>query len=197
MKILPEHLGFDFDGVIADIGEAFLRLACNDHGYCGYNLEDICDFHVERCTKIPEEVVSRIFLDILEDSLATGLTPMPEAIATLEEMSTTFTPTIITARTLEKPVIRWFQHYLSAEASAKIDIVAMEDHDNKVAFLKQKKISYFIDDRGETCRQVAEAGLSPILFRQPWNRNYTNFFTVHNWQDIRKLLPTPQYASLN
>ncbi len=75
-RIDPEKLGFDFDGVIADIGEAFVRLACNEFGYCSLRVEDLSSFQVEECLDIPGRIIDRIFDDILEDSLGSGLKPM-------------------------------------------------------------------------------------------------------------------------
>ncbi len=36
MGIQIEQLGFDFDGVIADTAEAFIRLICTDYNYCSF-----------------------------------------------------------------------------------------------------------------------------------------------------------------
>ena len=51
LEILPQQIGFDFDGVIADIGEAFLRMANDEYQYA-IDLHDITSFQVETCTNI-------------------------------------------------------------------------------------------------------------------------------------------------
>jgi hypothetical protein len=188
MLIPPEKIGFDFDGVIADIGEAFIRLACDDHNYCSLNLQEITDFHVEKCTDIPEFVVNRIFSDILEDSLAAGLIPLPGVLEVLQSISHSSTITIITARSAELPVADWFDHYLPSETCRKINIIAMHDHDQKVRYIEQENLDFFIDDRAETCAHIAKANLQPILFRQPWNSRWHDFTTVSSWQEIAGLI---------
>ena len=191
MKISPEQIGFDFDGVIADIGEAFLRLACSDHNYCTLKLEEITSFEVETCTKIPEAIVQKIFTDILHDSLATGLLPITGALETMTKLAQLSGVTIITARSLANPVSDWLENYLAPSTCTKIHIIAMSDHNEKVRYIKERNLQFFVDDRAETCSQVAEAGLTPLLYRQPWNKGWNGYDSVGSWQEIEALIKKP------
>jgi uncharacterized HAD superfamily protein len=188
MKIPPEQIGFDFDGVIADIGEAFLRLACSDHNYCTLKLEEITSFQVGTCTKIPEIIVQKIFTDILKDSLATRLLPNPGAIDTITMLTQLSEVTIITARSLANPVSDWLENYLAPSTCTKIHLIAMSDHNEKVPYIKEQNLQFFVDDRAETCSQIAEAGLTPLLYQQPWNKSWNGYATVGNWQEIENLI---------
>ncbi len=188
MKIPPQEIGFDFDGVIADIGEAFLRIACQKYDYCSLSLDEITSFQVESCTDIPLDIAQRIFTAILEDSVSTGLLPVEGAQETLTRLALRSKVTIITARSLHTPVANWFDKYFNKAACDNINIFAMGNHDDKVRFIEEHNLGYFVDDRAETCEQVAEAGYVPLLFRQPWNRNWNNFTTVSNWQEIAALI---------
>lgn len=180
-------IGFDLDGVIADTGEAFLRLACEEYDYCSFRMQDITSFQVEDCLAIPADLVERIFHAILKDSLGTGLKPLPGAVNVLTDMADKAPVTIITARPLEQPVIDWLDHFFSANTCKKINLVAMGDHNDKVRYIRDHNLEYFIDDRVETCLQLAEAKLSPILYSQPWNQNKQSLPRVNNWQEIDKL----------
>ena len=191
LEILPQEIGFDFDGVIADIGEAFLRMACDEHQY-RINLDDITSFQVETCTNIPESVVHQIFADILEDSLATGLLPIPGALEVLTELAQQSRVRIITARALDQPVIDWFDNHLSQEICSQIDVIAMHDHDQKVRYIQEHNLQFFVDDRAETCAQIAQANLHPILFRQPWNSTWNDFTIVDDWQQLSGYISQPQ-----
>ena len=188
MKVLPHQIGFDFDGVIADIGEAFLRIACETYGYCSINLNDITSFQVENCIDIPIGIVEEIFDTILRDSLGTGLKPLPGAIESLSLLSSHSDITIITARPELQPVTDWFDYYCAAEARVKIRLIATGDHDNKEQYIKSCGLTHFIDDRTLTCLQLAEAGLYPIVFSQPWNRNQHNLPTVAGWEEVLQLI---------
>ena len=191
MKILPDRIGFDFDGVIADIGEAFIRLACEEYGFCSIKLEDITSFEVERCTQIPISVVEKIFNDILDDSLATGLVPLPGAIETLSLLGKHSEVTVITARADIAPVIDWFNHYWFEADKSRIRLIATGDHDNKEEFIKDCGLTHFVDDRTLTCLQLAAAGLNPIVFNQPWNHNQHDLPLVRNWEEITHLIDFP------
>lgn len=187
MKLRPDDIGFDFDGVIADIGEAFIRLACDDHGYCSIELGDISSFQVEDSINIPRPIVERIFEDILEDSLGTKLKPLPGALETLGRLTRIGEVTIITARPEISPVIDWFDYYCTPPIREKIRLIATGDHDNKEDYIKECGFSHFIDDRAKTCVQLAAAGLNPIVYSQPWNHNLHHLPSVANWQEISQL----------
>lgn len=183
LQIAPDQIGFDFDGVIADIGEAFQRLAGDEHDYL-VNLEEITSFQVETCTHIPEHVVAKIFDDILKDSLTTRLLPISGSLEVISKLSNNSRVRIITARSHDQPVIDWLDNYLPAEVCRKIDLIAMHDHDQKVRYIKEHDLTFFVDDRAETCAQVAQANLHPLLYRQPWNGGWNDFTVVDNWQQI-------------
>lgn len=188
MPISVSEIGFDFDGVIADTAEAFIRLACVEHGYCGFTREHITNFELENCLNIPQFLVEKIFNDILIDSLATELLPMPGAVASLERFAEIGTLAIITARPLKKPVFAWLERYFSDSAREMIQVVATGDHNDKVRHIHQHGLKYFIDDRAETCIQLARESITPYVFNQPWNKNRHDLPTVSDWGEIRALV---------
>lgn len=189
MNIEPHEIGFDLDGVIADTGEAFIRMACEEFDYCSFSLEDITSFQVEDCTSMPIEKVEQIFYTILKDSLGCGLLPMPGAVEVISSMAEQNPVTIITARPLEQPVSDWLDHFFTKNNCKQIKLVAMGDHDDKARYIKEHALSYFIDDRVKTCLQLAtETEITPIVFRQPWNHGRHELQSVESWQEIRELL---------
>ncbi len=187
-KIHPSRIGFDFDGVIADTAEAFIRIACHQYEYCDIKLDDITHFQVEQCTDMDIEIVNSIFTQILLDSIGSKLMPMPGAINVLEEMAEVASVTVITARTISEPVTQWFQKHMEDSATKNIRLVAMGDHNNKPRFAKELNLTHFIDDRAETCLQLQETGIRSILFSQPWNRSsHHQLPKVNSWEEIRTL----------
>jgi len=76
------------------------------------------------------------------------------------------------------------ENYLPAEVCRQIDLIAMHDHDQKVRYIKEHDLTFFVDDRAETCAQVAQANLHPLLYRQPWNAGWNTFTVVDSWQQI-------------
>ena len=188
MKIDSKEIGFDLDGVIADTAEAFIRLACEEFDYCSFRLEDITSFQVEECLSIPTDKVEQIFYAILKDSLGTGLKPNPGAVEVITTMAMQAPVTIITARPLEQPVADWLDHFFSTETCQRINLVAMGDHDDKQRYIKEHNLNYFIDDRVETCLQLAKTDITPIVYKQPWNHDRHQLKSVRDWQEINELL---------
>ena len=188
LKIDPTKIGFDLDGVIANTAEAFIRIACEEHGYCSFTLDDITNFQIEDCIGMPAVLVEQIFRDILEDSVATGLMPMVGAVDVLGKLAAHAPVTVITARPLKQPVIDWFEQFFPRKTRDAIRLVAMGDHDDKLRYVREHKLQYFIDDRAETCNMLAAADIIPFVYSHPWNRNRHNLPTVENWQEIHTLL---------
>ncbi len=186
-KIHPAEIGFDFDGVIADTVEAFIRIACDQYAHCGIRPEDITDFSVEQCLDMDASIAESIFLQILQDSVGTGLLPMPGAVEVLGEMTGQAQVTIVTARPEAEPVHHWLQTIFPGPIWPHIRVVAMGDHDDKARHIKDLGLSTFIDDRAETCLQLRRAGIHSIVFAQPWNRERHDLPTVCSWADIRTL----------
>ena len=186
--IKVQEIGFDFDGVIADTAEAFIRLLCTQYGHCSFTREDITHFELENCLNIPCEQVEKIFLDILTNSLAAELRPISGAIECLEHFSRSSMVTIITARPLDGPVFDWLDCFFSEQAKKNIRVVATGDHDDKLRYIRQHALKYFIDDRAETCRRLVPERITPFVFTQPWNKNQHTLQTVANWQEIRNLV---------
>jgi uncharacterized HAD superfamily protein len=186
-KIDPARLGLDFDGVIADTAEVFVRLACDKYQHCGFTIEDITDFEVERCLDMQPELIQTIFTEIMLDSIGTGLKPMPGAVEVLGELSELKPLTVITARPEAEPVQEWLHHFLPRSTCQRIRIIAMGAHDDKIRYLRSHDLDHFIDDRAETCAEIAAAGLDARVFDHPWNRGRHTLPTVSNWQEIRSL----------
>jgi hypothetical protein len=186
-KIDPAEIGFDFDGVIADTVEAFIRIACEQYAHCGICLEDITHFSVEQCLDMEAGIAESIFLQILNDSVGSGLLPMPGAVEVLGELTSHGQVTIITARPEAEPVHHWLQTVFPDPVWSSIRVVAMGDHDDKARHIKKLGLSFFVDDRAETCLQLRSAGIHAIVFAQPWNRDRHHLPTVRTWAEIRTL----------
>jgi 5'(3')-deoxyribonucleotidase len=187
IKIDPASLGFDFDGVIADTAEAFIRLACEQYHHCEVRLTDITSFEVEECLNIAPEIVQSIFMEVLVDSIGTGLQPMPGAVEVLTDITRRAEVTVITARPEADPVHAWLETIFPQATHNNIRVIAMGDHDDKARHIKEQGLTHFIDDRAETCTHLESVGINPIVFSHPWNENRHTLPTVSSWQEIRAL----------
>ncbi len=60
--------------------------------------------------------------------------------------------------------------------------------EDKKDVLLDKKVAYFVEDRLETCFLLHDAGISPVVFKQPWNRKPHPFPEVGNWQELETMI---------
>jgi uncharacterized HAD superfamily protein len=186
-KINPALIGFDIDGVVADTGGAFIRLAEEEYGVNSIALDDITSFEVVDCLDIDQEIIEEIFTRLLQDPLSAGLQPMEDAIAVLHRLAEEAPLTFVTARPHEEPIARWLQHFLQPATFEKMRLVAMGVHDNKPPYIKNLGLKYFVDDRLQTCRMLVREGITPLVYNQPWNKNGHDLPTVNSWQAIHDL----------
>jgi len=49
-------------------------------------------------------------------------------------------------------------------------------------------VLYFVEDRLETCFPLSDAGITPVLFKQPWNRKEHPFIEVGTWRELESLI---------
>jgi len=186
-KINPALIGFDIDGVVADTGGAFIRIASEEYGINSITLDDITSFEVVDCLEVDQEIIEEIFSRLLADPLTAGLQPMEDAIPVLHSFAEETQLTFVTARPHEEPIARWLKHFLKPATFEKMRLVAMGEHDNKTSYIKDLGLKYFIDDRLKTCQMLAREGITPIVYDQPWNRNGHDLPTVSNWKAIHAL----------
>lgn len=184
--IHPGQIGFDIDCVVADTMEAFIRLAEQE-----YNIavvpEQITDFTVENCLAIDPEIIDSIFMRLLAEPLEHKLLPMENAVPVLEKFARHAPLTFVTARPNRTPIFDWLEALLGPQVMAEARLVAMGDHNGKINHIKELGISYFIDDRFETCEDIAAQGITAIVYNQPWNENRHNLPTVRSWSEIEAL----------
>ena len=93
----------------------------------------------------------------------------------------------VTARPHPGPIDEWMRKLLPLE-SGRIDIFATGSFEAKTEILIKKNKSYFVEDRLDTCYTLSSAGITPLVFRQPWNQREHPFIEVEDWDDLKKLI---------
>jgi len=187
VQIDPRSVGFDIDGVVADTGEAFIRLARERFGIDDIRLDDITEFMVEECLDIDPATVEQIFREILEEPIAADLRPMANAMAVLRQLAKEAPLTFITARPQREPIARWLRKHLGEAEIKSARLIATGEHDRKVEHVQELGLSYFIDDRAETCILLDRAAVGAFVYQQPWNQGKHRLPVVTDWHAIRAL----------
>ncbi len=184
----PSSLAFDIDGVFADTMTLFLDIAREEYKIRDVKYEDITCYSLEECVDIDPVLIETILTRIMDGTHKVPLKPMPGARNVLTRLGRLHSPILfVTARPTREPIYEWIQSVLSFDPDS-IEVVATGSFDAKVDVLLSRDISYFVEDRLETCYPLFEAGVTPIIFKQPWNRKRHPFVEVGTWKELEPLI---------
>ena len=184
----PSSLAFDIDGVLADTMTLFLDIAREEYKIRDVKYEDITCYILEECVDIDPVLIETILTRIMNGTHKASLKPMPGARNVLTRLGRLHTPILfVTARPYGEPIYEWIQSVLPLDPDS-IEVIATGSFDAKVDVLSSRDISYFVEDRLETCYPLFEAGVTPIIFKQPWNRKRHPFVEVGTWKELESLI---------
>ncbi len=187
-KIDPATMAFDIDGVFADTMALFIDIARDEFNINGIKYEDITSYSLKECINMESELVETIVTKIVDGNYQPTLRPFKNAAQVLSRMGMKHGPILfVTARPYLGPIYDWMLDVLPLEPSA-IEIITTGSFDGKADILTDRNISCFVEDRLETCFILEEVGITPVLFKQPWNRRKHPFIEVSTWNELASLI---------
>jgi hypothetical protein len=134
------------------------------------------------------EMIDRVIVRLLDGGYRSRLRPIPGAPEVLQRLARrSGAVLLVTARPHVGPISDFIRSIMPVEPEC-FDIVATGSFDAKAEILKLRNITYFVEDRLETCFTLMTAGITPVLFAQPWNREPHPFIEVSSWQEIEELI---------
>ena len=187
MKILPNEIAFDIDGVVADTFRVFVDRARNNYGYQFY-YEDITEYEFRRAVNIDEQTSDEILRFLINYPIESGIKPIRGAVEVLTRLSTMGPLFFVTARPEKASILKWIRYQLPKVDMNFIQLEATTSHKDKLPILLRNKVRYFVEDRLETCYLLEKSFITPIVFEQPWNRKFHPFPVVKSWDDISGLI---------
>lgn len=191
-KINPATVAFDFDGVIADTMTLFLDIARNEYRIQGIDYDDITCYSLRDCLDIDPEILQEISSRIVAGDYRHSLKIYEGASDVLGRLAECHNPLLfVTARPYLGPVGDWVRKNISID-SHKVEMIATGSFEDKAMVLVEKKITHFVEDRLETCFTIQEAGIVPVVFKQPWNRKPHRFLEVGSWAELARLIDFPE-----
>ncbi len=188
IKIDPASIAFDIDGVVADTMTLFLDIARDEYNIDWIRLEDINCYQLEECLNLDTGIIGSIINRIMDGDYTVPLKPIagaPDVLSRLGRQNGSIL--FVTARPYLNPIDDWIKNILTLDPGS-IEVVATGSFEAKVDVLVERDITYFVEDRLETCFPIQAAGLVPVLFKQPWNRGHHPFMEVSNWKDLESLI---------
>jgi uncharacterized HAD superfamily protein len=187
-SIQLDRLAFDIDGVVADIMTTFLDMAQERYGPHPFTYEDIVTFSLEECLGFDRRVIAALIRELIDRPHELPVEPFPQAVEVLSLLAEEVPLVFVTARDRPEPIQIWLNRKLSPVPARSIWVMATGDPDGKLHYLRNHAIDYFVEDRLETCFDLAKAGITPIVFAQPWNRKPHPFLEVAGWGELARLL---------
>jgi uncharacterized protein len=184
----PMAVAFDIDGVVADTISLFVEIIKNDFNIGWLKYEDITSYSFESIEGIDHDVMTAAIEKLLEGNYSGPLVPFEGAPDVLRRLGQHYGPVLfVTARPHPGPIAQWITDAIGLQPES-IEIVATGSFEGKIDILLERNISYFIEDRFETCVLLKDAGITPILFKQPWNRQNQLFYEVSNWKELEAII---------
>ncbi|UCD89837.1 MAG: haloacid dehalogenase [Desulfobacterales bacterium] len=184
----PASVAFDIDGVFADTMTLFLDIAREEYEIDGIKYEDITCYALEDCVDIESEIIEKIITKIMDGNHNAPLKPISGATNVLTRLGQRYGPILfVTARLYDGPISDWIQSVLPLSADS-ITVIATGSFEAKTEVLSERNVLYFVEDRLETCFPLKAAGITPVLFKQPWNRRNHPFIEVGTWSELESLI---------
>ena len=180
-------LAFDIDGVFADTMTLFIDIARDEYKIDNIHYEDISSYYIGECIDLKPEIISDIIVRILDGKHSASLKPIKGSARVLRRLGRDGRLLFVTARPYIGPIHGWISETLLLDP-ASVEVIATGSFEAKADVLLEKNISYFVEDRLETCFALKEKGVTPVLFRQPWNRMEHPFVEVGNWKELEALI---------
>lgn len=187
-RINPEDLAFDIDGVVANTMRLFLDIIRERFGVNHIRTEDITAYNLEDCLDLDPAIITTGIRILLQGDYLHELHPLPGSRRVLQRMAH-YVPRLmfVTARPEREIITTWLRNLLTLPHAA-LEVAATGGFEAKIDILTAAGKQYFVEDRLETCFLLAEAGITPIVYRQPWNRQPHPFSEVCGWNEIEALL---------
>jgi uncharacterized HAD superfamily protein len=187
MMIDPRKIGFDIDGVLADTMRLFLDILLNDYGINHITLNDITRYELQACLDVDPEIISAANQSIIDGNYTGRLEPIDGAARVLKRLCAYGPIRLVTARPYPGPIQPWVEELLPPE-HYPVQITATGGFDSKADILKAERITYFVEDRLDTCFLLQNYDITPVLFAQPWNRLPHPFQEVSGWAQLEGLI---------
>jgi hypothetical protein len=193
---LSVRWGFDIDSVVGDLSAILERVAWEEFGV-RVSRSQFTDFHLENCLPFGPEFILQWISAALEPRWTLQMEPYPGAVEVLQEISRVQPLYFVTARPDRETVSIWLREKLVAVPQETIRVQAVGIFESKLPALKEWGITHFVEDRLETCEILAQSGIVPIVFEQPWNARAHPWRTVRGWDEILGLVRAAQHGGMS
>lgn len=179
----PIVWGFDVDSVVGDLSAVLERVAWEVYGI-KVSRAQFTEFRLEQCLPYEPDFVMEWISMALEPRWTEQMEPYPGAVEVLTRLAESQELRFVTARPETEPVRTWLLRHLPNVPPGRLRMEAVGNSGSKVRVLRQWGVTHFVDDHLETCVELNDNGIVPIVFEQPWNAGRHHFVTIRDWWEI-------------
>jgi hypothetical protein len=181
-------VAFDIDGVFADTMRLFLDIAQEEFNINSVQYEDITCYSLKDCINMDPEIIEAVVHKIIDGEYTVPLKPIKGAPQVVAEIASRNSPVLfVTARPYLGPIYNWMKGVLPIQMN-DVEVIATGAFEKKADVLLERSITHFVEDRLETCFALEAVGITPVLFKQPWNREKHPFMEVGSWTELASLV---------
>lgn len=181
------NIAFDIDDVTVDTVGLFIEIAHQHQHAFNIRREDMTMFDLEKCLPLDPSITRKILENIQSGKYDFHLKLMPGAFKFLNKLARLFNSILFVTTRSHIQLIRSELCKLLSISTKQFEIVAAGSYEAKANVLASRGICWFVDDRLETCLSLKRSGITPILFKQPWNRGNHSFIEVSSWNEIESI----------
>jgi len=185
--IAPQEIAFDIDGVFADTMRLFIDIVRKEYGITHVAYTDITRYYLEECLDLQPDIITAVIKGILQGDYQPDLQPIEGSCSVLSSLNAQSPLLFVTARPTASPIKEWVCEMLP-DSTFPVEVVATGALEAKAGVLKERRISYFVEDCLDVCYELDQQGIAPLVFCQPWNRFPHPFQEIRSWNELKGLL---------
>ncbi len=190
--VMPWEIAFDIDGVVADTMVPFVELVRTRLGIKDFSKEHITEYELYKCLpEVSKEKIDEILWLVLSDEYTFKIPPCPGAPEVLHKLAQYGTLKFVTARVWADSIKKWIHQNVPEVAEDKIVVIATGDPKAKSKILSELNVKVFVEDRWDTCENLAKEGFKVIVYDQPWNRKGKGLIRISHWYELEDLICWP------
>ncbi len=181
-------IGLDIDGVLADSDPAF-RAHLKKLFQRPFPKKDVVCFDYQQCFNFSKVQFELFWETFTRQGKWEKIKVIPGVRKFLNQVKSKDI-TVITARPpeLKKQTIRWLK--INRISYHQLIFMSRESKHHDV-LLHNLKFDYFVEDRFEFSKDLADLGIKVLLLNYPWNLkfgDYPGVTRVNTWEEISKTI---------
>jgi uncharacterized HAD superfamily protein len=196
-------LGFDIDGVVADIPQTMIDHVNEKYGL-NHTVDILIHHDISKNRYVEDEELNTEIIQSIRDNIfgsddaLLNVEPYPDAVGTLISFKRRHNVYFITSRSRDTKdvTIGWLRKFNLPFDAVHFMGASRDVKSSKGMMGRSLNLDFYVDDQNKHLEEMykykARWYKSPALFERPWNRwmplDRSKFMVVRDWKDIVRYL---------